>query len=196
MSIILRNTSNGNLSFVIAWWQTTHAATLMPGGSMAPTPVRLRHRGGANSYDVTRECKVDEDAALKIVAASPEVQALKARHMLAVIDTRPPPPPPPVEAEAEELDLGVEMDEPAALVQVHAPLDPMAELGTDIAGIATEAELDPAMGAAAPGARLAEDAEPSHKWSLERLVEYAKGRGLEVPDNASKRLVLRTIRGE
>lgn len=192
MSIILRNTSNGNLSFVIAWWQTTHAATLMPGGSMAPTPVRLRQRGGANSYDVTRECKVDEDAALAIVRASPEVQALKARNMLAVIDTRPPPVTvvvceDVVETLVEELDLGVEMDE-AVVEPVEAPADPLAALG-DVAEEVAEAP-------SAPAAKLAEDAEPSHKWSLERLVEHARGRGLEVPDNASKRLVLRTIRGE
>lgn len=40
-----------------------------------------------------------------------------------------------------------------------------------------------------------DDAIPSSKWPREKLLEYAKKRGMDVPDNMSKNAILRKIRG-
>lgn len=86
MSVILRNRSNGNLSFEVEHYRSTATLTLSPSGSLAPLHVTLRTRPPHNEIDLSAVCGVDDASAMAIAGSSPQVVTLERRGMLAVIE--------------------------------------------------------------------------------------------------------------
>lgn len=209
--LLIVNQHDTTIVLDIAYAKSVAAAT-MRRGRVIPTTVTIPVNGAVNLCEVLNVSKAE---ALQIVESSPNIDRMWHRgNMIRVVD-------PDIADAARAARKAASLVETMAATppttQEHvfqariAPVLPSAAAHVPTAAHGSDAPTSPGMttafddgttqeiaptGALDPNLRqVASDAIPSTRWERERLIDYARTRGLEIPDDMSKNAVLRKLRG-
>ena len=183
----LINQSGFVLNVGLAHQHSVASATLRKNRSV-PTPLRIMP---GDSVDICEYLGVSLEAARQVVADSVEVTHFCRNGQLAVMDSSG-----VVQGKLYTIDF-IEYP-PLQLKQVNSQevrrnervIEPTEYAKEEEAQAATE--LAQAVGITA--STEFSDSVPSARWSREKLLQYAKDRGINVPDNISRNALLKKLR--